>query len=113
MAKPTKQVGAEAPAAPAAPAAPKAPKVEKIERFKFVPEGKRTKEQLALKKLPPQATCIVQVIEKAGAKGLLRAELVNNLKGVLTTKQPEGRILSYYQKDLVDAGYVTLVEEAA
>ncbi len=59
-------------------------------------------------KIPPQAQCIINVIEAAGKEGLTRADLVKNLKGVLVTRQPEGRILSYYQKDIQSCGAVTL-----
>jgi hypothetical protein len=60
----------------------------------------------ATKKLPPQAQQIANVIEAAGVAGIRRAELVKNLVGVLVTRQPEGRILSYYQKLLVETGAV-------
>jgi hypothetical protein len=71
------------------------------------------------KKVAPQAQVIINVIKAADMdgdklrdaakrKGLSRAELVENLKGVLVTKQPEGRILSYYQKLLVEVGSVKL-----
>jgi hypothetical protein len=64
------------------------------------------------KKLAPQAQCIVNIIEAAGKKGLTRKELGQEMKGVVLTKQPVGRILSYYQKMLVDRGYVE-IEKAA
>lgn len=61
-------------------------------------------------KLPKQASDIVDVITKAGKAGITRAKLVEDLKGVLVTKQPESRILAYYQKDLQEAGLVTLTK---
>ncbi len=56
--------------------------------------------------LPPQAQVIVNAIEAAGKRGVPRSDLVASLKGVLVTKQPEGRILSYYQKLIQDCGAV-------
>lgn len=60
------------------------------------------------KKLPPQAQGIANILEAAGEKGLSRADLVTKMKGVIQTKQPEGRILSYYQKMLQDRGMVKM-----
>ena len=60
------------------------------------------------KKVAPQAQVIINTIRAAGAEGVNRGQLVANLKGVLTTKQPEGRILSYYQKSLIESGAITL-----
>lgn len=61
------------------------------------------------KKIAPQAQVIVKVIQAAGEQGLSREGLVENLKGVLQTRQPEGRILSYYQKLIVEVGAVKIV----
>ena len=76
------------------------------------------------KKVAPQAQVIINVVKAADMdgdklrapekrKGLTRAELVENLKGVLVTKQPEGRILSYYQKLLVEVGAVKVEKPTA
>lgn len=64
------------------------------------------------KKLAPQAQGIVNILKEAGKDGLTRLQLVEAMKGVITTKQPESRILSYYQKTLVESGAVT-IEDAA
>lgn len=64
------------------------------------------------KKLAPQAQGIVNIVEAAGKKGLTRAALVEQMSGVVTTRQPLGRILSYYQKALIENGYFTLTEAA-
>lgn len=62
------------------------------------------------KKLAPQAQVIVNAIQAAGKKGVTRAELVDSLKGVLVTRQPEGRILSYYQTLIIDTGYIAMTK---
>lgn len=64
------------------------------------------------KKLAPQAQQIVNLVEAAGKKGVTRKALVESMDGVVTTKQSLGRILSYYQKPLIDGGYLAL-EKAA
>lgn len=60
------------------------------------------------KKIAPQAQNIANLVVAAGTKGLTRAELVKNMDGVVQTRQPQSRILSYYQKLLVDEGFVTV-----
>lgn len=65
------------------------------------------------KKLAPQAQVIVNAIQAAGKAGISRKDLIANLDGVLTTKQPIGRIVSYYQKSLVDTGHVELRNASA
>jgi hypothetical protein len=62
------------------------------------------------KKVAPQAQVLINTIRAAGKEGVKRAQLVQNLKGVLTTRQPEGRILSYYQKLLTESGAVEIVK---
>lgn len=59
------------------------------------------------KKLPPQAQAIVNILQAAGDKGLTRQALTEEMNGVVVSRQSLGRILSYYQKQLVDEGYVT------
>lgn len=61
-------------------------------------------------KIAPQAKGIANLVVAAGPKGLTRKQLVENMEGVIETRQPQGRILSYYQKLLIDQGYVTVVE---
>jgi hypothetical protein len=62
------------------------------------------------KKLPPQAETIVNLIETAGADGITRKDLVDKMKGTVVTRQPEGRILTYYQKLIQEMGSVKLVK---
>jgi|DEB0MinimDraft_6_1074348.scaffolds.fasta_scaffold320709_1 hypothetical protein len=57
-------------------------------------------------KLPPQAEQIKELIKKAGGGGITREALLAQAEKVITTKQPIGRILSYYQKRLTDHGFV-------
>lgn len=61
------------------------------------------------KPIAPQANVIVETIKAAGDEGLKRDALVANLKGVLKTRQPEERILTYYQASLIDAGIIKIV----
>lgn len=65
--------------------------------------------KVAEKPIAPQATCIVKTIQEAGEQGIGRVQLVEVLKGVLTTRQPAERILNYYQKALIDAGLIKIV----
>lgn len=73
----------------------------------------------------PQCKVIVNVLQadleafKADPKnkgkkypGISRNDLVAKLKGVLVTRQPEGRILSYYQKDLANDGAISIDKSA-
>lgn len=64
------------------------------------------------KKLAPQAQGILNILKQAGKDGLTRVQLVEAMNGVITTKQPESRILSYYQKLLVDSGAVIVDDPA-
>ena len=81
---------------------PKAPKADTI--FAYV-EGESTV------KLAPQAQGILNIIKEAGT--INRTDLVAAMVGVVTTRQPMGRILSYYQKKLVETGNVTMSEPEA
>jgi hypothetical protein len=60
------------------------------------------------KKVAPQAQVIVNAVETAGKGGITREDLVKALDGNLTTRQPIGRIVSYYQKPLIEAGLITV-----
>lgn len=60
------------------------------------------------KRLPPQAQVIVNAIEAAGPTGIKRADLITALTGKLVTRQPVGRIVSYYQKEIQNRGCVTV-----
>ncbi len=94
---------ATAPAANAAgttaPAKPAAPKT--IDTFKFV------KPVAEGEKLAPQARVIVNVLADHKS-GLTREDLNKALDGKLQTRQPIGRIVTYYQKTLVERGYITI-----
>lgn len=61
-------------------------------------------------KLAPQARVIVNTLEQM--KSTDRESFVKALMGKLQTRQPEGRILTYYQKLLVERGYITIAEQA-
>jgi hypothetical protein len=110
MAKQTKQTGA-APAETKAPNAAEAAaaKQERMKNDKFTRNYKDGKPVPPNGKIPPQAMVIINAIEAAGKTGLTRAELVKNITGVLLTKQPVGRIVSYYQKLIsTESGAVTI-----
>lgn len=103
------------PAAPATPALAqqKAEAAEKAKGDKFVRVFKDGKPvDTNGKKLPPQALQICNILEAHKDKGLTRAELIEKMKGVVKTKQPEGRILSYYQKMIQERGMVTFSKAA-
>lgn len=64
-------------------------------------------------KLAPQAKVIINLIEAAGANGISRKELCEKLPAAgLVTRQPVGRIVSYYQKEIIQKGCVTLTKIA-
>jgi hypothetical protein len=105
MAKQTKSTTPSTPATPAA-----APAGEKGQADVFV---RCMKDGLAVspaKRVAPQAQVILNTIEAAGDAGLTREQLVKNLTGVIVTRQPVGRIVTYYQKSLVDGGLITLAK---
>lgn len=102
-AKATKPASAPEGTKPAVATKAPAPKVTKVDRFFFV-KGVAEGEKLA-----PQARVIVNVLSEH-KDGVSRAELVTALTGKLNTRQPEGRILTYYQKTLVERGYVRIEE---
>ncbi|CAB4182373.1 hypothetical protein UFOVP1090_5 [uncultured Caudovirales phage] len=103
--KSTKKAQKPADVAPAAVATQKAVKAAKpktVDIFKFlkpVAEGD---------KLAPQARVIVNVLSEHAANGLNRDDLVTALVGKLNTRQPESRILTYYQKTLAEGGYIQI-----
>lgn len=59
-------------------------------------------------KIAPQAQAIVNLVIAAGTDGITRKALVESMQGVVQTRQPESRILSYYQKTLTEKGFVTI-----
>jgi len=61
-------------------------------------------------KIAPQAQGIVSLIKEAGKKGIARKNLVDAMKGKIETRQPESRILTYYQKLLVEVGAVEITK---
>lgn len=116
MAKQTKKSAEPtAPADPNAPAAPPKGENDKFARvFIDAPNGGRVaapalKVDGTAQRLAPQLLAIANVLEAVGEEGISRKDLVEKLSapGVLTTRQPVGRILSYYQKDLVNFGLAT------
>lgn len=74
-------------------------------KFKESPEG--------AKKLAPQAQGIVDTIKAAGDKGVTRKKLCEALTSVITTRQPIERILTYYQKPLLNEGWITVDKATA
>ena len=61
------------------------------------------------KKFAPQAMAIIEILKNAGKKGLSRKELIEAMDGVVATRQPLGRILSYYQKAICESECVELI----
>lgn len=110
MAKKTKTQESETPNTEAAPAAPKKDQGSNDRFIRVFVDGKAAPATDAgqPKKVAPQLQVIANTLEAAGEVGLTRAELVKNLDGVLATRQPIGRIVSYYQKDLVKFGLATI-----
>lgn len=71
------------------------------------------------KKIPPQMATILRVLEEIGGQ-VDREDLVKNLETVgedgqnkLRARQPVERVVAFYQKRLVDGGYVEFHKEAA
>lgn len=60
-------------------------------------------------KFAPQANLILKHIRAAGADGITKVDLEKALAADadFKTRQPIGRIIGYYQKDLVNAGLIT------
>jgi len=88
---------------------PKAQKERKAlkDHFTFLTEVDADGNEI---KLPPQAKGILNILKAAKKKGLSRENLVAAMDGVIETRQPLGRILSYYQKKLVECGAVDFVK---
>jgi hypothetical protein len=109
--KSTKKAQKPADAAAPVPAVKvaKTVKPKTVDVFKFLkPVGEGDK-------LAPQARTIVTVLQtNANGKapeeqaGLKRDDLVTALVGKLNTRQPESRILTYYQKALAEGGYIRI-----
>lgn len=78
----------------------------------FVATG--LKIESAVKKLAPQAQIIVNTIASQ-PDGITRKELYAKLAvpGVIKSVQPIGRLVTYYQKPLIEAGHITLTKAAA
>lgn len=114
--KATKSAKGAAPAAETATAVAEAPAAEKAERGSndvfHRTLGADGKPAAPSKKLPPQAQTIVNAVEAAGKKGIGRKDLNAALEGVLQTRQPVGRIVTYYQKLLQEVGAVTITSGA-
>lgn len=58
-------------------------------------------------KIAPQAQQIANLVVAAGKNGITRDDLIKKMDGVVVTRQPQGRILSYYQKALIEGGFIT------
>lgn len=117
MAKKTKTAPVDG-AEPTA-AAPAAPKTEKGLNDRFVRVFVNGVAAPALnadgtaKRVAPQLQAIADALTAAGEVGTTRKDLIAVLEstGVLKTRQPTGRIVSYYQKDLVNFGLATRTPE--
>jgi hypothetical protein len=115
MAKKTKTAPVADEASTETPTAPAAPKAEKGLNDRFtrvfvngVPAPAVNADGTA-KRVAPQLQVIADVLAVCGEAGTTRADLVTALEGKLTTRQPISRIVSYYQKDLVNFGLATRV----
>jgi hypothetical protein len=84
----------------------KAPKAPRNQAIKYVFQKERTEGQ----KFAPQAILILEHIQNAGADGITRGDLKTKLDADdrFKTKQPAERIVSYYQKDLENAGLISV-----
>ena len=130
--KETKNAASAAPANPAAPAAkptPAAPAVKKPfgkepngnDVFIRVMNGKEgaplTHKNAKGETVPcttPQVKVIANLLEASPNNRLTRKELVAQLPAAgLVTRQPVGRIVSYYQKPMVDDGIITIEKAPA
>lgn len=100
----------------AAPAAEAKTKAESTHVFKRVlgEDGKGTpvlKSDGTAGKLAPQALLIINTIEAAGPEGITRTALNDALVAAgIVTRQPVGRIVTYYQKSLVDGNLITITK---
>lgn len=117
MAKQTKTQSAPAPAG-TAPAngttAPKGPPVERGNDDLFKAVMKDGKFADPATKLAPQAMVIVNCVRSYGDKGVTRKALNEALVPAgLVTRQPAGRIVTYYQKTLEASGALTITRVAA
>jgi hypothetical protein len=83
------------------PAEPKAPRVSNV-KYTF------QKDLAEGQKFAPQAMLLLKHIQAAGANGINRKALCEALTAdeAFKTRQPVERIVSYYQKDLVNAGLI-------
>ena len=102
--KSTKKAQKPADAAPAAVVT----KIAKVAKPKTVDIFKFVKPVAEGDKLAPQARVIVNVLSEHKENGLKRDDLVTALVGKLNTRQPESRILTYYQKALAVGGYIQI-----
>jgi len=75
------------------------------DKFGFIGESMKDGKTF---KLAPQAQAIVDIIKNA-EEPLTRKELVEAMGSKVTTRQPMGRILTYYQKQLVQVGAIEIV----
>lgn len=115
MAKQTKTpaVAVETPATDKPSAAAIAAKAAK-DVFTRILDGD-SKPTVPTSKLAPQAMVIVNAIEAAGSvtREDLNIALGDGVTGPLKTRQPVGRIVSYYQKALIASGTVTITKASA
>jgi hypothetical protein len=89
-------------------AAQAAAKAERVKNDVFVRNFKDGKPVAPNGKIPPQAMVIINGVEAGGKDGISRENLIKGITGILVTKQPVGRIVSYYQKLIQECGAVTI-----
>ena len=63
-------------------------------------------------KMPSQMKGIIACLKKGGGE-IVRSTLVERLPSYLKTKQDAGRILQFYQKRLIDGGFMTVKKPEA
>ena len=56
----------------------------------------------------PQAFAILECLKAAGGKNVPKSDLLGCMEKKVETRQPIGRILSFYQKSLINEGYISV-----
>lgn len=97
---------AEAAAKTPAVKAPKEKKAAKITVIRFLRDPSEKE------KVGGQAGLILQKVKDCGEAGINRRALINGLdEKTLATRQPVERVVSFYQKKLMDMGIISVTKE--
>lgn len=64
----------------------------------------------ASKRIAPQMKLIIATITAAGKGGITREALCKNLTGAIVTRQPVNRVVTYYQKPMIELGAITITK---